>query len=126
MEQHKQFTVTLFDAMVLYFNVMRASQLGWNDADKGLQQFIKEAKTNAITIKREELESMLAACVQNSEAREANYFWHPTKKTLKGFIKELMRHQSTEQFYYDTYYNYFTNVKRVGKDQIAAQNDKEG
>lgn len=109
-----KFTVTAFDAMVLYYNTMRAAQLGWTDADRSMQQFISKAKEKAIEIPREELEAMLAACVYNSEAKEGgNYFWHPMRKLLKGFIQELMRHRSTERFYYDTYYNYFTKMKRA-------------
>lgn len=108
-----KFAVTVFDAMVLYFNTMRAAQLGWTDADRSLQQFIKEAKKRAVEVKREELEAMIAACVFNSETKEANYFWHPMRKPLKGFIQELMRHKETEQFYYDTYYNYFTEMQRA-------------
>lgn len=110
------FPVTLFDAMILYFNTMRAAQLGWNDADRSLSQFIKEAKRRAIDISRADLEAMIAACVQNSEVKEADYFWHPKGKKLKGFIQELMRHKATEQFYYDTYYNFFTNVSRDMKE----------
>lgn len=104
------FAITVFDAMVLYYNTMRASQLGWTDADKGIEQFIRDAKQQAIQIKRGELEAMLASCIQNSEADNVDYFWHPLRRGVKAFIKDLTRHKSDEVFY-NTFYNYFTTVK---------------
>jgi len=108
----EEFAVTIFDAMILYYNTMRATQLGgWTDADQSIASFIRKAKKHAIQIKRADLEAMLACCVQNAELRsEDGYFWHPTRKGLKGFIQELARHKSTEKFYYDTYYNFFTST----------------
>ena len=117
------FNVTLFDAMVLYFNTMRAKQLGWGDADLSVQDFIQDAKRFAIKIKRKDLEAMIWACVQNAEARQSKFFWHPLDKSLGTFIKELMRHQSDKQFYYDMYYNFFKQTKGTAPETTISNDD---
>lgn len=112
------FQVTIFDAMILYFNTMRASQLGWSDADLTTREFVEEAKNRAIRISRANLESMISSCVLNAEARPSKFFWHPFDKSVAIFIKELMRHKNDKQFYYDMYYNFLTTSK--GKDRLSS------
>ncbi len=120
------FQVTLFDAMILYFNTMRAKQLGWSDADLTVKEFVEEAKRYAIKIDRKDLESMLYACVQNAETRKTKYFWHPFDKDLGTFVKELMRHHSTKQFYYDIYYSFFKEAKGRSTPATLIVSDVDG
>lgn len=122
----ERFAVTLFDAMVLYYNVMRANETnGWANGDKTLDAFVKEAKLKAIQIPRQDLEDMLHACVMNDE-QGPEAFWHPLKKPLRSFVTSLMRHQSTGAFFYNTYFNFFTEYRaRRGLPNIIALDEEQ-
>lgn len=116
-----EFHITLLDLLILYTNSL-SYEGEWLDVDKPRNQFLAECTTRIVKVTRQDLESMLYSCVANSENGK---FWHPDKRTVKHFVGQIIGNQERKDFYYDTYYNFFTKLSsnkatnQIGDPQLC-------
>lgn len=104
----KRFSITLFAAMVLYFNLYRARKsVGYSDPEHRFADLDKMLKNTKISLSRDEVESLLWNSVI---LHEQNEFWHPEDVTIDEFIRQVVRWVQ-HRVYFDKFYNFFRGLK---------------
>lgn len=106
----EEFSVSVFDLIILYTNVLRAKDMpdiGYENLDESFSSFIKRLKSERLNIKRSDLEAALWAAGSLDDSKT---FWHPLRVPFKKFLGAIMRHKQL-QFYFDRIYYRFVKTK---------------
>lgn len=89
--------VGLLERVILIQNVLTCSDAE-NDAEQTVKELVRKLKNNNEKISRQAMESALYCCNMKNED---DSFWHPFKKSFRGFVLDL----SQDNWWFDEYYN---------------------
>lgn len=115
-EVQLNYALHLMDIVVLLYHVHKGSKesdVGFEDADRTLQELTKLLCQRRVTVKKSALESALWSCNLMNERKK---FWHPEGKSFKAYLAKILRPYGSE---FDHFYNWILESKENGKEAKA-------